>query len=129
MSNGLEAVIDRMGEQRQRLRQTLGPRRAEVVQFALLAVLILPWYMALIRPGLTPVFGLLAAPVFLIGWIALSLRSARDKAVAALAGLCALLGFSAIAINALSKPPAPAAAEEEWTPPPDAIATEVTPGR
>ena len=129
MSNGLEAVIDRMGDQRQRLRRALGPRRAELVQFSLLAVLFLPWYMALIRPGLTPVFGFFAAPVFLIGWIVLSLRGPRDKAVAALAGLCALLGFSAFAVNALTKPAAPSAEVEEWAPPSDAIATEVTPVR
>jgi len=133
MSNGVEAVIERMGAQRQRLRQALGPRRAELVQFALLGLLFLPWYMMLIRPGPTPAFGLVAAPAFLGGWVLLSLGGEpgrRDRAAAALAGVCALIGFAAFAVGAFSRPAAPPEpAEEVWTPPDNAIATEVTPGR
>lgn len=134
MSNAIEAVIDRMGAQRQRLRQTLGPRRAEIVQFVVFALVCLPWYMALIRPGLTPWFGFVAAPVFFLGWIGLSLHAPapnqqirRDRVVALFAGLCSALGALAFAISVLSHPPA--AAEPVWTPPKDAIKTEVTPGR
>lgn len=126
----IEAFFLRMGAQRDRLRTAVGERRADLVQFAFLCLLVLPWYCLLVLPESAPRFGLFAAPVFILGWLGLGLFRAgsdpgRDRFVLGLAAACALAGFAAFALAVLSRPRPPA--PEVWTPPASGVLnTEVT---
>lgn len=128
----IEAFFFRLGAQRARLRAAVGGPRADLVQFAFLCLLLLPWYCLLVLPQSAPWFGLLAGPGFLIGWFGLSLgmkgtetSSRNDRLVMALAAACALISFAAFAVAVLNRPRPPA--PEAWEPPAGGVLeTEVT---
>jgi hypothetical protein len=120
----LEDVFLRLGAQRNRMRAALGGRRSELVQFALLLVLILPWWCLLVLPSSTPRFGLLAGPVFLLGWFGLAVLQGaaprtHDRSAAALTAVCALVSLATFAVAVWQRPrPAP---PEVWTPPAEGV--------
>lgn len=120
----LEAFLQRLGAQRDRLRAVVGERRADLVQFSFLCLLLLPWYCLLVLPQSAQGFGLLAAPAFVIGWLGAGLAGTgsnrrQDRFLLGLASVCALVSFAAFAMAVLNRPRAPA--PEVWTPPAEGV--------
>lgn len=121
--------MERMGAQRARLRQVLGARAAEGVEFALFAALVMPWIATGLRPQAAPWFGLTIAPGFLLGWLLLALRGnasesaskTRNRLLLALCLAAFVAGCLACVIAFTPKK----AASNNWTPPAGTLETQI----
>lgn len=125
----VDVVIGRMGAQRARLRQALGGRAAETMEFVLFAGVAMPWIAMGLRPDDAPWFGLTLAPLLVAGWILLTLRGDDGEAAAMarnrlLLGLClaACLAGSLACVIAFAPKKASA---NEWTPPRGTLETQI----
>lgn len=121
--------MERIGAQRARLRQVLGARAAEGVEFVLFAGLVMPWIATGLRPQAAPWFGLTIAPGFMLGWLMLALRGdasesagkTRNRLLLALCLAACMAGGLACVIAFTPKKEA----ANDWTPPAGTLETQI----
>ena len=143
----LASLFSELGKRRGRIRKWMGDRPEAILEFSLLSGFVLGTLGLYLKPGMADLapWGFLAPPIFLIGYPILDWRRQAELAAGADAekttrrydiasvfwGLaCAGIGLAAFLIALTSwapePPPAPPPPEPEWTPPPDAVPSDLS---
>jgi hypothetical protein len=142
MGGFISAMFAELGARRRRLRASLGDRGQAIVEFLVLGGLALGSLGLFLRPWMPAVapWGFALPVVFIVGFFLIEARRqasiARGQDVAKTNASydwfallwsfgCALAGAAAFVIAFTSTPPA--APEEDWVPPRDAVVIEMDP--